>query len=76
MPSRPGSRFGGNRLPDGWEKGETLNKIPFYINHKQEITQWDHPVLEQGGRVCMGGYRFLCRFPCISVRASVSVCIV
>ena len=48
MPGRPTNRFGGNRLPDGWEKGETLNKIPFYINHKLEITQWDHPVLEQG----------------------------
>ena len=48
MPARPTNRFGGCRLPDGWEKGETLNKIPFYINHQLEITQWDHPVLQQG----------------------------
>ena len=48
MPPGATNRFGGSRLPDGWEKGETLNKIPFYINHKLELTQWDHPVLAHG----------------------------
>lgn len=32
----------GNVL-EGWERGRTENGIPYYINHKEEATQWDHP---------------------------------
>ncbi|KAL9951367.1 hypothetical protein ACROYT_G044020 [Oculina patagonica] len=31
------------KLPDGWERSETTNGIPYYINHETERTQWDHP---------------------------------
>lgn len=30
-------------LPDGWERSEATNGIPYYINHETETTQWDHP---------------------------------
>ncbi|XP_015765650.1 PREDICTED: dystrophin-like isoform X3 [Acropora digitifera] len=26
-----------------WERAVALNKVPYYINHKTETTQWDHP---------------------------------
>ena len=30
-------------LPSGWERGVTDEKIPYYLNHASEETQWDHP---------------------------------
>ena len=30
-------------LPDGWERGLTDENIPYYLNHEDETTQWDHP---------------------------------
>ncbi|XP_013410971.1 dystrophin-like, partial [Lingula anatina] len=35
------------KLLDGWEKSETRNGVPYYINHKSERTQWDHPFLSK-----------------------------
>ncbi|PFX17752.1 dystrophin-like isoform X2 [Stylophora pistillata] len=32
-----------SKLPDGWERSETANGIPYYVNHETEKTQWDHP---------------------------------
>ncbi|CAH1774577.1 unnamed protein product [Owenia fusiformis] len=32
-----------DRLLDNWEQSETSNGIPYYLNHKTERTQWDHP---------------------------------
>ncbi|XP_028414557.1 dystrophin-like isoform X10 [Dendronephthya gigantea] len=26
-----------------WERAISANKVPYYINHKTETTQWDHP---------------------------------
>ncbi|XP_069940673.1 uncharacterized protein [Cherax quadricarinatus] len=28
-----------------WERATTSNKVPYYINHDQESTHWDHPVM-------------------------------
>ena len=33
-------------LPDGWERG-IQDDIPYFINHVDESTQWDHPVFAQ-----------------------------
>ena len=30
-------------LPKGWERGSTEENIPYYMNHAEETTQWDHP---------------------------------
>ena len=30
-------------LPKGWERGKTEENIPYYMNHAEESTQWDHP---------------------------------
>jgi len=30
-------------LPDGWERSETVNGIPYYRNHSDGSTQWEHP---------------------------------
>jgi hypothetical protein len=30
-------------LPKGWERGNTEENIPYYLNHADESTQWDHP---------------------------------
>lgn len=30
-------------LPKGWERGRTEENIPYYMNHAEESTQWDHP---------------------------------
>ncbi len=30
-------------LPEGWERGLTREHIPYYLNHSDESTQWDHP---------------------------------
>ncbi|XP_066299566.1 dystrophin-like isoform X2 [Branchiostoma lanceolatum] len=32
---------------EGWDRSETSNGIPYYVNHQTERTQWDHPLLEQ-----------------------------
>ena len=29
-------------LPSGWER-RSEQEIPYYVNHKDQITQWDHP---------------------------------
>ena len=29
--------------PKGWERGRTEENIPYYMNHAEESTQWDHP---------------------------------
>ena len=29
-------------LPSGWER-RSEQGIPYYVNHKDQITQWDHP---------------------------------
>nr|XP_027225286.1 dystrophin-like isoform X2 [Penaeus vannamei] len=28
-----------------WERATTSNKVPYYINHDQESTHWDHPTM-------------------------------
>ncbi|XP_068223555.1 LOW QUALITY PROTEIN: uncharacterized protein [Palaemon carinicauda] len=28
-----------------WERATTSNKVPYYINHDQESTHWDHPIM-------------------------------
>ncbi|CAL4058547.1 unnamed protein product, partial [Meganyctiphanes norvegica] len=28
-----------------WERATTSNKVPYYINHEQESTHWDHPLM-------------------------------
>ena len=33
-------------LPDGWERG-IQDDIPYFINHGEESTQWDHPVFAE-----------------------------
>lgn len=30
-----------------WERAVALNKVPYYINHKTETTQWDHPKMTE-----------------------------
>lgn len=30
-------------LTDGWERSETTNGVPYYIDHETERTHWDHP---------------------------------
>ena len=30
-------------LPKGWERGRTDENIPYYLNHADATTQWDHP---------------------------------
>uniref|UniRef100_A0A2R5LCX4 Putative dystrophin-like protein n=1 Tax=Ornithodoros turicata TaxID=34597 RepID=A0A2R5LCX4_9ACAR len=32
---------------DDWERQETSAGIPYYVNHRQEKTQWDHPEMVQ-----------------------------
>ena len=32
-----------NSVSAPWERTVAPNKVPFYINHKTESTQWDHP---------------------------------
>jgi len=34
-------------LPSGWERGLTREKIPYYLNHADENTQWDHPAYSE-----------------------------
>ncbi|KAL5486849.1 hypothetical protein EMCRGX_G019384 [Ephydatia muelleri] len=34
-------------LPDGWERAEAENGIPYYINHHTEKVQWDHPHISE-----------------------------
>lgn len=34
-------------LPDGWERAEAENGIPYYINHHTEKAQWDHPHISE-----------------------------
>jgi hypothetical protein len=34
-------------LPSGWERGLTREKIPYYLNHADETTQWDHPIYSE-----------------------------
>ncbi|KAL4236211.1 hypothetical protein ACF0H5_004598 [Mactra antiquata] len=31
------------KIVDGWERTETENGVPYYINHVTECTSWDHP---------------------------------
>jgi hypothetical protein len=33
-----------NELPPNWEQGKTNDGRIFYINHKIQVTQWDHPL--------------------------------
>ena len=33
-------------LPNGWERG-IQDEIPYFINHLEESTQWDHPVFTE-----------------------------
>lgn len=33
------------RILVGWERGKTEKGVPYYIHHKSEQTQWDHPLL-------------------------------
>ena len=33
-------------LPNGWERG-IQDEIPYFINHYEESTQWDHPVFSE-----------------------------
>ncbi|KAG1651504.1 Dystrophin, isoform D [Nymphon striatum] len=40
------SVFTGERL-ENWERAETPHGVPYYINHSDESTQWDHPVVEK-----------------------------
>ncbi|KAL3882695.1 hypothetical protein ACJMK2_029008 [Sinanodonta woodiana] len=30
-----------------WERAVAGNKVPYYINHSQETTHWDHPVMSE-----------------------------
>ncbi|XP_055342191.1 LOW QUALITY PROTEIN: uncharacterized protein LOC129590815 [Paramacrobiotus metropolitanus] len=30
---------------DDWQRGDSPAGIPFYINHKEQTTHWDHPLL-------------------------------
>ncbi len=30
-------------MPKNWERGVAEEGIPYYINHEEELTQWDHP---------------------------------
>ncbi len=35
-------------LPEGWERGLTREeRIPYYLNHGDESTQWDHPAYSE-----------------------------
>ncbi len=35
-------------LPKGWERGLTpKERIPYYLNHSDESTQWDHPLYSE-----------------------------
>lgn len=35
-------------LPQGWERGLSgPENVPYYLNHKNETTQWDHPVFDE-----------------------------
>ena len=31
-------------LPAGWERGLNEDKVPYYLNHDEQKTQWDHPL--------------------------------
>ncbi|XP_053393774.1 dystrophin-like [Mercenaria mercenaria] len=31
------------KIVDGWERTETENCVPYYVNHITESTSWDHP---------------------------------
>lgn len=31
------------KIVDGWERTETVNSVPYYVNHITESTSWDHP---------------------------------
>lgn len=34
-------------LPEGWERSETSDGIPYYLNHGDSTTQWEHPDMVQ-----------------------------
>ena len=34
--------FLSSALPEGWERA-AIDGLPYYINHRNEVTQWDHP---------------------------------
>ena len=40
-------------LPQGWERGITSEKIPYYMNHSEEKTQWDHPSYSELMNTCL-----------------------
>lgn len=51
-PNNPGNEarenFDFNRvLPVGWERGLTEEKIPYFMNHSDEKTQWNHPLFNE-----------------------------
>lgn len=33
-----------DKILEGWERAESDNGVPYYVNHNFERTQWDHPV--------------------------------
>lgn len=40
-------------LPQGWERSVTAEKIPYYMNHSEEKTQWDHPAYTELMNNCL-----------------------
>ncbi|XP_064386652.1 dystrophin-like isoform X2 [Halichondria panicea] len=50
MPGEPGQvpvEMGGTTLPEGWERSETAKGIPYYINHGDGASQWEHPDISE-----------------------------
>ena len=51
--SRPSNGHGNNidyeeiayHLPAGWER-RTQNDVPYFVNHHEKLTQWDHPIFQ------------------------------
>merc|ERR1719427_1788152 len=34
-------------VQEPWERGQSLNKVPYFINHDTKTTQWDHPKMTE-----------------------------
>ncbi|KAJ7330566.1 hypothetical protein OS493_022177 [Desmophyllum pertusum] len=67
-----------SKLPDGWERSETTNGIPYYINHETERTQWDHPEMvilmeeiESLGNIKYAAYRTAMKLRAIQKKTQV-----
>ncbi|XP_057306952.1 utrophin-like isoform X3 [Hydractinia symbiolongicarpus] len=55
-----------------WERGQAINKVPYFINHDTKTTQWDHPkmndlyqTLSELNDVKFAAYRTSMKLRCI-----------